>query len=104
MPRYLQQLRIFMASPADVQQERMRIENVVREMNLILSSEGSQLELLGWETHAYPEFGPGPQACNQQSDRNRLRHLYRGSVVESGDSKHRGIHLERLKNFKWRTR
>jgi hypothetical protein len=31
-------------------------------MNLTLSSQGLQLELLGWETHAYPQFGEDPQA------------------------------------------
>ncbi|MDP3000713.1 MAG: DUF4062 domain-containing protein, partial [Bryobacterales bacterium] len=62
MPRNLQQFRIFLASPVDVQSERARLEKVVREMNSILSSQGLQLELLGWETHAYPEFGSDPQA------------------------------------------
>jgi hypothetical protein len=65
MPRNLQQLRIFLASPSDVQPERLRVEKVVREMNLTLSNQGLQLELLRWETHTFPDFGEYPQTVIQ---------------------------------------
>jgi CRISPR/Cas system CSM-associated protein Csm2 small subunit len=66
MPRPVQQLTVFVASPGDVEPERARVENAVREVNLNLlsSSQDSiiQLALVRWETHAYPSFGQDPQA------------------------------------------
>lgn len=68
MPRSVHQLRVFIASPSDVQAERTRLEKVVRELNLSLPSEAMvQLELVRWETHTYPSFGESPQAViNEQ--------------------------------------
>ena len=68
MPRSVHQLRVFIASPSDLQAERTRLEKVVRELNLSLPSEAMvQLELVRWETHTYPSFGESPQAViNEQ--------------------------------------
>ena len=69
MSRIVHQLKVFVASPGDVQAERTRVERVVREINLNLSSPNHsiQLELVRWETHSYPSFGPYPQTViNQQ--------------------------------------
>ena len=47
MLRSVYQLRVFIASPGDVQAERTRLEKVVRELNLSLPSEAMvQLELI----------------------------------------------------------
>jgi Domain of unknown function (DUF4062) len=58
-------IRIFVASPGDVQSERDQLGQVVRELNSTLSAlvpeRGLVLELVRWETHAYPELGNGPQ-------------------------------------------
>src|SRR3954451_452057 len=63
MPRNLVSLRVFVASPSDVQSERSRVSRVVHDMNLATSGEhGVQLEVISWETHASPAFGSDPQA------------------------------------------
>ena len=61
-------LRIFVASPKDVAEERASLEDVVRELNLTWSKNlGIRLELVKWETHAYPGIGTDPQAViNEQ--------------------------------------
>src|SRR5581483_12345172 len=59
MPRTVQHIRVFVASPADVGEERSRVEKVVRELNLAASV--VQFELIRWETHTHPDFGPYPQ-------------------------------------------
>jgi hypothetical protein len=62
MPR-VQLLRIVVASPGDVQSERDALVAVVEELNHGLCQErGLRLELVRWETDAYPGFHPeGPQ-------------------------------------------
>lgn len=63
MARHEHVLSIFVASPSDVADERSRLEDVVRELNITWSRElGLRLELVRWETHAYPDFGVDPQA------------------------------------------
>lgn len=62
MPSTIQHIRVFVASPSDVVEERNRVDSVVRELNLSLPKESMiQLELLRWETHVYPSFGQYPQ-------------------------------------------
>lgn len=52
----------FVASPSDVEDERNKLEEVVRELNLIWSKKiGMRLELIRWETHAYPGVGQDAQ-------------------------------------------
>jgi hypothetical protein len=51
-------LTVFVASPSNVQAERTRLGEVIDELNMTWSRTiGIRLELLGWETHAYPSFG-----------------------------------------------
>lgn len=63
MARYETILSIFVASPSDVDEERNRLEEVIRELNTTWSRDlGVRLELVRWETHAYPSFGEDAQA------------------------------------------
>jgi hypothetical protein len=65
----LEALRIFVASPSDVTLEREILEGVVKELNDIWATKdvGIILQLIRWETHVYPGFGPYPQAViNEQ--------------------------------------
>lgn len=56
-------LSVFVASPSDVANERSRLEDVIRELNTTWSRElGLRLELIRWETHAYPDFGADAQS------------------------------------------
>jgi hypothetical protein len=56
-------LSVFVASPSDVDEERNRLEEVIRELNVTWARElGVRLELIRWETHAYPSFGEDAQA------------------------------------------
>ncbi len=61
-------LSVFVASPSDVEEERNRLEDVIRELNTAWARDvGIRLELIKWETHAYPSFGEDPQAViNEQ--------------------------------------
>jgi len=58
----------FLASPSDVEAERAKLEDVVQELNLTWSKTlGMRLDLLRWETHAYPGVGHDAQdVINQQ--------------------------------------
>jgi hypothetical protein len=63
MPRTETILRVFVASPSDVIEERQLLEEVVKELNLTWSKNlGIRLELVKWETHAFPGIGDDPQA------------------------------------------
>lgn len=55
-------LSVFVASPSDVEAERGKLEDVIRELNVAWSRElGIRLELVQWETHSYPGFGTDAQ-------------------------------------------
>ena len=56
-------LRVVVASPSDVQEERDVLDNVVTEVNRgVAADRGIRLEVARWETDAYPGFHPeGPQ-------------------------------------------
>lgn len=56
-------LSVFVASPSDVDDERNRLEEIIRELNIAWSRELEvRLDLVRWETHAYPSFGEDAQA------------------------------------------
>jgi hypothetical protein len=61
-------LSVFVASPSDVADERAKLEEVIRELNLVWSRKlGVQIELIRWETHAFPSMGDDAQAIiNEQ--------------------------------------
>jgi hypothetical protein len=55
-------ISVFVASPSDVEEERNRLEEVIREFNITWARDlGLRIELIRWETHAYPSFGLDPQ-------------------------------------------
>lgn len=63
MPKTEIVLRVFVASPSDVADERSSLEGIVRELNLTWSRQlGVRLDLVKWETHAFPGVGIDPQA------------------------------------------
>lgn len=56
-------IRAFVASPSELSEERKRLEEVVKELNITMGSAlGVRLELIKWETHAYPGVSSEPQA------------------------------------------
>jgi len=53
---------VFVASPSDLEAERNRIEEVIRELNVTWSRTlGVRLDLVRWETHGYPGMGDDAQ-------------------------------------------
>lgn len=68
MPRQEYVLTVFVASPSDVDDERTRLEEVIEELNVTWSRDlGVRLDLVRWETHAYPGIGDDAQAViNEQ--------------------------------------
>jgi len=62
MPYAATVYKVFIASPSDVPKERQIVRDVLLEWNYIHSEErGKMLMPLGWETHASPAMGEGPQ-------------------------------------------
>ena len=61
MPKLVTLLRVFLASPSDLNAERIIVREVVQRLNGALSDSDVRLELLSWETHSYPHLGSDPQ-------------------------------------------
>ncbi len=62
MPRQEQVLTVFLASPGDVRPEREKVEEVVHDFNSLWSRPFRlRIELVRWETHAYPDVGADAQ-------------------------------------------
>ncbi|HEX5731686.1 MAG TPA: DUF4062 domain-containing protein [Blastocatellia bacterium] len=62
MPESITSLKVFVASPGDVASERNLLEEVVEEINLAWGVHlRIRLELVRWETHAYPGVGHDSQ-------------------------------------------
>jgi len=62
MPKSVTLLKAFLASPSDVNAERDIVAKVLTELNREWSEALSlHVELVRWETHAFPAFGLGPQ-------------------------------------------
>ncbi|MDP8208076.1 MAG: DUF4062 domain-containing protein [Candidatus Electryonea clarkiae] len=62
MPKTVTLLQVFVASPADVAEERDVLEEIIRELNLIWANkQGIRLELFRWETQVAPGFGDDAQ-------------------------------------------
>ncbi|HZI20143.1 MAG TPA: DUF4062 domain-containing protein [Pyrinomonadaceae bacterium] len=71
MPTTVKKVRVFVASPGDVQMEREQFAKVVNELNLTISAIAPEkemvLELVRWETHVHPGLGKDAQeVVNQQ--------------------------------------
>jgi hypothetical protein len=67
----VRKVRIFVASPGDLESERNQLFKVVTELNLTISAiapeKGVVLELVRWETNAAPGLGVDPQkVVNEQ--------------------------------------
>jgi methyl-accepting chemotaxis protein len=62
--------QVFIASPNDVSEERAISEEVIQELNLTIALNANiKLELVKWETHAYPSMGiDGQDVINRQID------------------------------------
>lgn len=60
-------VKVIIASPSDVPDERSIIREVIHEWNAVHSeSKGLVLMPIGWETHASPEFGHPQEVINKQ--------------------------------------
>ncbi|MDH7461125.1 DUF4062 domain-containing protein [Chitinophagaceae bacterium 26-R-25] len=61
----VKRIRIFLASPGDVAEERDQLPKVVQEINLIISAIAPEkkiiLDLIRWETNTFPALGDGAQ-------------------------------------------
>lgn len=56
-------LKVFVASPGDVSQEREIVREVIDDLNRsIAQGKGVTLQVVGWETDARPSFGEDPQS------------------------------------------
>jgi hypothetical protein len=68
MPRFEAALKIFVASPSDVAEERDKLEEIVRNINLAWGENcGIRLDLVKWETHAFPGIDvDAQQVINKQ--------------------------------------
>lgn len=62
--------RVFVASPGDVQRERDALASVINELNrtlaALLPQTGARLELVRWESNAFPAMGRPQQVINDQ--------------------------------------
>jgi len=62
-------IRVFLASPGDLQDERKAVPRVVEELNVILANRlGYQVELVGWED-TVSKYGRPQQIINLEVDR-----------------------------------
>lgn len=62
MPKTITVLRILVASPSDLEEERKLLDGVIQELNLILLQQrGISFELIKWETHTFPGVGTDAQ-------------------------------------------
>ncbi|MBM3749297.1 MAG: NACHT domain-containing protein, partial [Acidobacteria bacterium] len=63
MPETVKRLRLFVASPGDVAEERERLAKVVDALRIhVAAAHGLDLELVRWETHVRPGAGADAQA------------------------------------------
>lgn len=60
--KQISELRIFLASPGDVQVERTIVQEVLSELNITYGTpNGINLKLVNWEDYSYPSIGEDPQ-------------------------------------------
>jgi len=62
VPKSFTLVRVFVASPGDVADERKAVADAINQLNLSWSeSNNIRIELVTWETHTRPGFGDSPQ-------------------------------------------
>ena len=62
MPEQFTNLKVFVASPSDVSEERKLLEQVVIELNKLIGTRLKyRLELIKWESDTYPGLGDDAQ-------------------------------------------
>jgi hypothetical protein len=65
-----QTIKIFLASPSDVEAERNALSGLIREVNDVLAflapDRSLRLELLRYETYTYPDIGQAQEVINRQ--------------------------------------
>lgn len=62
MAEKVTKLRVFVASPGDVSEERNRLKEVIDELNHgIAENKGLTLQYVGWDTHTWPGIGEDAQ-------------------------------------------
>lgn len=67
MAKRVRKIRVFVASPSDVKEERERLPNVVEELNRVIGQDKNIiLELVRWETHVAPDMGRAQTIINRQ--------------------------------------
>lgn len=67
MTEQVTKVRVFIASPGDVQKERDMLPNVIEELNNTIGRNlGFVIELVRWETHCHPEMGRPQGVINEQ--------------------------------------
>lgn len=67
MPLCVNKIKIFVASPGDVEIERRTLEAVIKELNSTIAPEKNiVLELVRWETHCHPSMGRPQEVINRQ--------------------------------------
>ena len=63
-------IRLFLASPSDVKDERDSLSSLVREINDVLAflapERAVRLELVRYETHTFPDIGQAQEVINRQ--------------------------------------
>ncbi|MCH8024670.1 MAG: DUF4062 domain-containing protein, partial [Candidatus Marinimicrobia bacterium] len=67
MPRSITVLKVFVASPSDVSEERAAVKEIADELNKLWKNRSIALEVVSWESDVYPSFGSDPQSViNEQ--------------------------------------
>ena len=63
-------LRVFVASPSDVAEDRDALRRLIRDINDVLTyldpARNLRIELVGYETDSYPDFGAPQEVINRQ--------------------------------------
>ena len=63
-------IKIFLASPSDVEEERETLASIVSEINEVLAflvpDQKTRLELMRYETNTYPDYGQAQEVINKQ--------------------------------------
>jgi hypothetical protein len=72
MAKAVIKLSIFVSSPSDLGPEREILDSVISEINMtVAASNNLYLDLIKWETHAFPGIADDPQAViNEQIPSN----------------------------------